>query len=286
MIDKELKNLAQAFEGYEEIKRTIKSFLERKPLYAKLRAELPGLFHNAAPDVLILYCAVCKAERPFRDPRARGGGAGLPPPPINVSGVYGFSYQCTGCKQQDFRCWVEANYDEGWVRKIGQLPMWLAPISSEVKEELGDDSILYQKALRNMAEGYGIGACAYLRRLLEKHINPLLQLLHDVKKGQGASDEELEEIRETIMVKDFATKTKFAADIAPLSVMIEGHNPLKEIHQRLSIGLHTLDEETANEYAIAIHTALEFIIKRLRREYEERKVYAEETKKVRRLPVL
>jgi pterin-4a-carbinolamine dehydratase len=164
--------------------------------------------------------------------------------------------------------------------------MWLAPISSEVKEELGDDSILYQKALRNMAEGYGIGACAYLRRLLEKHINPLLQLLHDVKKGQGASDEELEEIRETIMVKDFATKTKFAADIAPLSVMIEGHNPLKEIHQRLSIGLHTLDEETANEYAIAIHTALEFIIKRLRREYEERKVYAEETKKVRRLPVL
>jgi hypothetical protein len=68
-------------------------------------------------------------------------------------------------------------------QKAGQLPMWLPAIPKEIKDELGDDSEIYQKALRNMNEGYGIGACAYLRRLIEKHINPLLQVLHGCESG-------------------------------------------------------------------------------------------------------
>jgi hypothetical protein len=41
---------------------------------------------------------------------------------------------------------------------------------------------------------------------------------------------------------------------------VDGYNPLKEIHERLSVGIHLLDEETANEYALVISEALAFII--------------------------
>ena len=162
--------------------------------------------------------------------------------------------------------------------------MWLPTIPKDIKEELGDDAELYQKALRNMNEGYGIGACAYLRRLLEKYINPLLQLLYEIKNETGAKEEELKLIQDTIASKDFTSKTKFAADIAPSSILVEGHNPVKEIHERLSVGLHTLDDETANQYAQEIRTALEFIIRNLRRTHEERKSYAAQIKKIRKLP--
>ena len=135
-----------------------------------------------------------------------------------------------------------------------------------------------------MNEGYGIGACAYLRRLLEKYINPLLQLLYEVKQETGATPEDLKAIQEAIISKDFTSKTKFAAEIAPASIIVEGHNPLKEIHERLSVGIHTLDEKTANTYAQEIKNALEFIIRSLKRTHEERKAFAAQIKKIRNLP--
>src|SRR5687768_1932723 len=109
---------------------------------------------------------------------------------------------------------------------------------------------------------------------LEKYINPLLQLLHDVKLETGAGDEELKLIQQTIAVKDFTSKTQFASEIAPASILLPGHNPLKELHERLSVALHTLDDETANQYAQEIRLALEFIIRNLRRTHDERKQYA------------
>lgn len=286
MSEERLQEAAGAFTGYKDAKAALKEFLEKRPLYSKMRVRLPDLFHNALPEAVFLQCPVCNTTTPYRDPQSYGGGAGLPPPPTRRSGVRQVYYQCTGCQKSGFQCWVEVNYDkDDWVRKVGQLPMWLPSIPKDMADELGEDAELYQKALRNMAEGYGIGACAYLRRLIEKHINPLLQLLYEVKKDQGASEGELAKIQEAISSKNFTTKTEFAAEIAPTSIIVGGHNPLKEIHERLSVGLHALDEEAANDYALKIRNALEFIIRRLRREIEERRAYAASLKESRKLPV-
>jgi hypothetical protein len=92
-----------------------------------------------------------------------------------------------------------------------------------------------------------------------------------VRADQGAQPDELASILEAIKSKDFTSKTKFAAEIAPPSVLGDGHNPFKEIHEKLSVALTTLDDETANAYAQAIKDALEFIIRNLRRTYDERK---------------
>lgn len=285
MSEGRLQEAADAFSGYKDAKSALKEFLEKRPLYSKMRVRLPDLFHHALPDAVFLLCPVCNTTTPYRDPQSYGSGAGMPPPPTRRSGVRHLYYQCTGCRQSGFQCWVEVNYEkDDWVRKVGQLPMWLPSIPKDMADELGGDAELYQKALRNMAEGYGIGACAYLRRLTEKHINPLLQLLYDVKKDQEAGEDELAKIQEAIASKNFTAKTEFAAEIAPASIIVGGHNPLKEIHERLSVAIHTLDEETANDYAMTIRNALEFIVRRLRREAEERRAYAASLKETRKLP--
>ena len=264
-------------------------FLEGTPLYVKLRTRLPAVFESVRPEVLELHCSVCGQSRPFR------GEAKVPYYPSSpddlyprraISGVREMSFGCTGCDRFQYRYWVEVNYeaDPPWVQKVGQLPIWIPAISKVVEKELGDDSEIFKKALRCMNEGYGIGACAYLRRLLEKHINPLLQLLYEVKADSGAGKEELEAIQNAIAAKDFTAKTEFAADISPASLIVDGHNPFKEIHERLSVGLHALDEETANRYAVDIKEALEYIIKTLRRTQEERRAYAPRIKEIRTLP--
>lgn len=286
-MSEELNEAARAFSDYTASKESIKLFIETQPLYVKLRVPLPNSFFNTVPEKIIRDCVECKAERPFRWRRPMGGsGAGFPPAPTRVAGVYGLVFTCTGCEKETLECFVEVNYTgEDWIQKVGQLPIWIPRISKEMEKELGDDAEIYKKALRNMNEGYGIGACAYLRRLLEKHINPLLELLHDSKAETGASEAELKLINDAIASKDFTSKTRFAAEISPASLLVEGHNPFQEIHERLSVGLHTLDEETANRYAQEIKEALEYVVRTLRRTHEERKAYASRIKAIRELPI-
>lgn len=292
----------------------VQKFIESYPLYKKLRIPSHNDWDNLVPKVIYRHCSKCNAERPFRPEKPRGiaggrssnnGGIGrsqaIPFPVMHPGGnslVPGdlprrkvdppapeltlFEYRCTACEDW-YLCWVEHNYQQSYLWKVGQVPMWLPAIAKDIATELGEDAELYQKALRNMNEGYGIGACAYLRRLIEKYINPLLELLYEVKKDQGASEEELADIKNVISKKDFTSKTEYAAQIAPPSIMVEGHNPLKEIHDCLSVGLHVLDEEKANEYAIVIRDALEFVIRGLRRQHEDRKAYAAKLKTIRKL---
>ena len=215
-MSEHIDDIVRPFRDFNASRDALKEFLENTPLYVKLKLPLPDQLTQIYPDFIVLNCSNCRAERPFRDERPSGSGAGMAPRPTRISGIYNFLFTCTGCKKQSFQYWVFVHFqNEEWIQKVGQFPIWLPAIPKDIKKELGEDAELYQKALRNMNEGYGIGACAYFRRLLEKYINPLLQLLHDVRKENGAKEEELKPILEAIDSKDFATKARFAADIAP-----------------------------------------------------------------------
>ncbi len=76
--------------------------------------------------------------------------------------------------------------------------MWMPKVDPIIMKEFGDDAVFFRKALANLGEGYGIGACAYLRPLIEKYINPLLELLYELKQQEGASQEDLDKIQEVI----------------------------------------------------------------------------------------
>jgi hypothetical protein len=63
--------------------------------------------------------------------------------------------------------------------------------------------------------------------------------------------------------------------------MIDGFNPFKIIHDRLSDALHNRDEETCMAYATEICEALIYIIRGLKKHHQERKDYAAKMKVIR-----
>lgn len=125
---------------------------------------------------------------------------------------------------------------------------------------------------------YGIGACAYFRRMVEDYINPLLTLLHDFKKDAGASQKELDEIQKVISSHVFSAKTAYAAEICPPTLIVAGMNPIRQIHELLSVDIHTGTDADATATALKLRGAIEFTVKALRKQHEEQKKFVETMK--------
>jgi len=256
-------------------------FIESYPLYKKARGQTPYYFAQAVPSIVELLCPVCKSTRPHVSHHEYGRGD--PNDAHFGPGLFFFSYVCTYCDNNVVNFWVETNRTEGWIQKIGQRPPWLPSLPKDIEADLGDDAELYKRALRNMNESYGLGAVAYLRRLFENQINPLLKVLYEIKQAQGASNDELSIIQTAIEERNFTKKTAFASEIAPADLLIDGFNPFKIIHDHLSDALHNLDEKTCMTYATEISEALVYIIRGLKKHHQQRKDYAASMKAIRKL---
>jgi hypothetical protein len=235
----------------------LRTFIEKDPLYKKLKAKLPKLARDMNIELVFLACSTCNAKYPF-DRVIHGVRyvSTAPPAPLE-SDVWHYEFKCTGCKQETVKYWIEINKENDWIRKVGQLPPWSIDIPSELEKELGDDAKLYKKALALMSQSYGMGACAYLRRVMENQINPILKIIYEIEQINGASEENLQRITDAINSKNFTPKIEMAYDLLPPSIIVDGENPIKLIHDQLSIGIHYLDEDQAMEVAMKLnHSAL------------------------------
>jgi hypothetical protein len=119
-----------------------------------------------------------------------------------MSGNFPLELECQECRII-YSFFINIDVKTGRIIKFGQMPMWMPRIDSDIAKELGSSYGFYVRALRSLNESYGIGACAYFRRMIEDYINPLLQLLHDFKKEEGAGPEELQKILDVKAGKTF-----------------------------------------------------------------------------------
>jgi hypothetical protein len=275
-IDKAFKGSEEGLVRHVQLEN-VKEFIESEPLYSKLEIEPPSSFRLITPDMVLLGCARCERVQPYRQkPKSASGvsrnigmasnpgeGASLPPPQRMSSGVQFIHLLCTGCNRQEFLCWIEVNAEEKWIRKVGQLPPWTIQLSKELETSLDESVGLYKSALICMSQSYGIGACTYMRRVLEDRLNPLLEIAYQVREEAGAAKEELNEIRRTIEGRTAEDKIKLANQVAPESVAVGGQNPLEKIYDHLSAGLHRRDEQECVKIAMEVRQPLERIFIRL-----------------------
>jgi len=229
-------------------------------------------------DKIIYWCDVCTAEMPFRDWRIGGSGPGMPISKVQ-SGVYSIKLRCTGCNQFFFSCWYEINLELSWVRKVGQLPQWSIEPSRELRGELGDDALLYKKALTLMSQNYGIGACIYLRRIIENHVNPLLTLIADIRQSEGLEDKVVA-INSALAGKDFSAKMALAIELIPDSIKVDGVNPVRLLYDKLSVSIHGMTDEEAMDIALTLKDTFEYVVLELRRQLESKTAFV---KSIRRL---
>ena len=252
----------------------IAEFLQSQPLYAKHNFDLPRYAGPLYPEKILMHCSQCSGERPFRDKRPRGGNT-IPLPPLK-SGVLSFYFQCTFCSRENLTFWMEVNCEEKWVRKVGQRPPWSTEIPDGLAAYLGLDADLYRRAKVCLGQGFGLGACVYLRRVLESQVSNILRSLAELKKQTEPSAAEMAELETLLRNEHAEDQLAHAHKFLPHSLMVEGMNPLKLIHDLLNAGVDTLTEEECVQVAIKVAVCFEYIVSELSHQLASRERFMTE----------
>ena len=272
----------KAREKTPEIQARIKALIEKDPLYKKLQTDLVQSIESLYPPKVLLHCQVCKAEVPFHD--TLGNNEKCLPNHSQQrmeTGVYPYIYRCTGCDSY-FYCFIEANYEENWVRKVGQAPPRDINLSKDIERQLGDSAFLYKRALICIEHSFGIAACIYLRRVIEDQIDPLLSIHLETRKSEGADQKEIDAIESAISSKIFDDKIKIISRNIPGAVPQAANNPITIMYDRLSDGIHRRSDNECIEVAQKVRFMLIRLLVELKKEQDAKKEYLENLKALSR----
>lgn len=191
-------------------------------------------------------------------------------------------YQCVACKDQRYEFLLNMADDGSWIQKIGQWPSWKAEISPDLRRTLSRLGAmpLYIKGVTSESQGYGIGADAYYRRIVEKVIQKLLDDITEIV-DESQSIEFKQAVEEAKKQKHASEKIRLVKDILPSMLRPGGMNPLGVLYGALSDGVHTLSDDECLERAQQIRTVLDFLVKQIEQSKEQRKAYVESMTKLK-----
>jgi hypothetical protein len=149
------------------------------------------------------------------------------------------------------------------VMKLGEYPPFSAGVSRKVEKLLTKSDLeMYRKGTRSEAQGLGVGAATYFRRIVDSQWKLLVAEIRDaaVKLGQkdlGVFDKALAETQ-------FSQAVKMLKDaIPPKLLILDGQNPLTLLYQPLSVGLHDLTDEECLQQAADIRTILTVLLENI-----------------------
>lgn len=197
-----------------------------------------------------------------------------------VSGIIiQVTYICAGCHDFNRVFLLFLNKDDFKVMKVGQYPQWRPVINKNLTKLLNNHIENYTKGLSCEQEGYGIGAFAYYRRIIEEIIDELLDSLTDL-----LSEEEKQRYNEALkdVKKEHSAEKKIeiVKDLLPASLRPNNINPLSILHSNLSKGLHNKPEDECLEIAITVREALIFLVDQVIRHKEDFKQFATAMRKL------
>jgi hypothetical protein len=251
-------------------------FLETYPLYKKFHADIGYVYlHDIPKPPIRMYCKTCDCLQTFNMSN-------------NYDDNYSFGEQCSGkvirviylctaCRKYEYFFLIQ--FADGYVTKVGQYPPWDITPDKNLVELLGEHKDYYKKGLICESQGYGIGAYAYYRRIVETIIDSLLdsigELIAEGEKRQYL--EALKKTKETIVAQE---KIELVKDLLPEILRPDGMNPLGQLHSTLSEGLHAKTDDECLEIAGSIRDILVFLVNQILQTKESSKKF---TNRMRRL---
>lgn len=198
-------------------------------------------------------------------------------------GFYLLHYACSVCHEIELRWFLEITKDDEqtYIRKVGQEPPYDIGVSREMRNRLNvNDLNLYQRAKICISQSYGIGACIYLRRIVENQINPLLETHLEVREKEGAPTDELEKIRAIMGEPRMDSKVKLVT--TPHATT--GMNPVGRMYDKLSHGIHNCDDDECSSIAQEVLYVFDELLVDLRRRIDEEKAFKERMKALEMSP--
>jgi hypothetical protein len=249
-----------------ELLHKLTQVLEQWPLYREFRYS--GSTYGFVPEEISLFCTneKCNKQQLWHAQIYTGE---------QKSGWNEKEYKCKNCGQNVtryyFYWWGSASSSRFF--KVGQYPpLQTEPPARLAKRLSRTDLDLYRKALTSRNNSYGLGALAYLRRIVENKMNDLLDLLRQAAEDAGREGE-LEKIEEVKRSWRFDDKITYAAKALPRHLKPQGNNPLDALHDLASDGIHNRPEDECLEMFDRCKAAFEYVFRELEVQAEDARAY-------------
>lgn len=242
--------------------KILKEFFENAPLYTPIM--LPGESGQTRIYTLReiqVYCPVCEASKPFHNKEQHDYVIAMNQYTDSRDSI--LKFECVTCKDSNIRFWVKmVQFDEATLQfqKTGQDPQKELSRNKELSKFFKRDKDDYNKAVVCLTHGYGVAAFAYMRRIVEKNILSLLDLIAEDESIDETVKEALQSLRKESSMAD---KIKVANNALPGYLKPDGINPLGTIYKVLSEGVHSLPDEKCLEKANILQNCILFMISEL-----------------------
>jgi hypothetical protein len=259
---------------------TLVEVLERSPSYQWLEADLDqaAKTHAFALPTFSAYCGQCKAQRSFGSGGRSWGGESVNDVSIKGKTLAAICV-CIHC-HQFWRGYVLRFHEDGTrVMKAGQYPPWDLSIDRRLAKILGENEATFKKGYVCEAQGFGMGAYAYYRRIVETIIDELLASIGSLIEGADNEmyKQALERVKTTRQTDE---KIRLVKDLLPASLKPDGHNPLGVLHHALSEGIHELSEDECLNQAGRIRAVLVFLVDQVQHAKDAKSEFTEAMRKL------
>lgn len=237
----------------------LKILFEQKPLFSKINVHRNQFnFTTLQLHEVEFHCDKCAALKPFHNSNSDNLIF-----EIGISQDFKYCtaiFKCVSCKYEikGFSFLVK-KYDLTTlsITKCGEYPQKQLPKNKQLSKFLKNDRDEYDKAVICLANGYGVAAFAYFRRIVESNINRILDLIIET---ENPIDELVQEINELRKESPMSKKIEIINKTLPGYLRPPGFNPLGTLYAVLSDGVHSLPEDQCLEKANDICACLEFLI--------------------------
>lgn len=197
------------------------------------------------------------------------------------------SYGCRTCRETVVTVFLLGSQgldaDEAVVQLIGRTPKSAAYVETELARALRTrehDLYLYTQALTERADGQGIGAMTYMRRVIENEMNALLDLLIT---NLGAFPDRIEQLRGVQRLQGefaFSEKAQVADTVLPTEFFPGRQNPFSLLHSLCSDGVHNLDDVESCDRFDEADAVFQLLFLRLLQLKESKRLYDERVSKL------
>lgn len=215
------------------------------------------------------YCKVCDSHKPFVNLTSKGESNNeyrswslLTILEHEKSKFKFIRLQCVTCEEETRNYMLLQSINENKISflKFGEFPRKDLKQNKQLSKFYKKDKDLYSKASICLAHGFGVGAFAYMRRIVENNISNLLE---QIAAGYDSDDAVIGALNELKKESPMSDKIEIANNALPSSLKPSGINPLKTIYKVLSEGVHKLTDEECLNKAKQIDQCMLFIISEL-----------------------
>jgi len=183
------------------------------------------------------------------------------------------SYVCRNCRRtvKTYALIVRrlGTSGAGGAMKYGEVPVFGPPTPSRVITLIGPDRDMFLRGRQAENLGFGIGAFAYYRRVVENQKGRIISEITKASAKLGASPEVIAELVQAEKETQFSKAIDQIKIGIPAALMINGHNPLTLLHTALSGGLHGQKDEDCLEIAQEIRLVLTELAERISQALKE-----------------